>query len=70
MGLGRLLFAAGVILIAAGVLVSFGGRLPFKLGRLPGDIYIHGRNSTFIFPLTTCILISLILTLVMWLMRR
>jgi hypothetical protein len=57
-------------LIAAGVLVSFSSRLPFRLGHLPGDINIHGRNSTFIFPLTTCILISVILSLVMWLFRR
>lgn len=70
MGLGRLLIFAGLALAALGVLVTFAGRLPFKLGRLPGDIYIHGRNSSFFFPLTTCILLSLILSLVMWLLRR
>ncbi|HEX3879010.1 MAG TPA: DUF2905 domain-containing protein [Bryobacteraceae bacterium] len=70
MGPGRFLIIAGVVLIAAGVLVSFSSRLPFRLGHLPGDINIHGRNSTFIFPLTTCILISVILSLVMWLFRR
>jgi hypothetical protein len=70
MGLGRLLIYAGLLLAALGVLISLAGKLPFKLGRLPGDIYIHGRNSTFIFPITTCILISLVLSLVMWLLRR
>ena len=70
MGLGRLLIFAGLALAALGVLVTFAGRLPFKLGRLPGDIYIHGRNSSFFFPLTTCILLSVILSLVMWLLRR
>lgn len=70
MGLGKLLIVAGLALVGAGVLVSFAGRLPFKLGRLPGDIYIHGRNSTFVFPLTTCIIISVILSLAMWLLRR
>lgn len=70
MGLGRLLIFAGLALVAVGVLVTLAGRLPFKLGRLPGDIYIHGRNSTFIFPITTCILLSLIFSLVMWLLRR
>ena len=70
MGLGRLLIFAGVALVALGVLVSLAGRLPFKLGRLPGDIYIHGRNSTFVFPLTTCILISVVFSLIMWLARR
>jgi hypothetical protein len=69
-GLGRLLIVAGLVLLAAGVIVLLAGRLPFRLGRLPGDIYIHGRNSTFIFPLTTCILISVILSLVIWLLRR
>jgi uncharacterized membrane protein len=68
--LGKLLIVAGIALVAIGVIVSFAGRLPFRLGRLPGDIYIHGRNSTFIFPITTCILISLILSLAMWLLRR
>ena len=70
MGLGRLLIFAGVALAALGVLVTLAGRLPFKLGRLPGDIYIHGRNSSLFFPLTTCILLSLILSFVMWLLRR
>jgi Protein of unknown function (DUF2905) len=69
-GLGKLLIVVGLALAAVGVCISFAGRLPFKLGRLPGDIYIHGRNSTFIFPLTTCILISVVLSLVMWLLRR
>lgn len=69
-GLGRLLIFAGLLLVAAGALVTFAGRLPFKLGRLPGDIYIHGRNSSFIFPITTCILISVVLSLAMWLLRR
>jgi hypothetical protein len=67
---GKLLIAIGLILVAAGVLISLAGRLPFRLGRLPGDIYIHGRNSTFVFPLTTCILLSAVITLVMWLLRR
>jgi hypothetical protein len=64
----------GVIFVALGLLFTFAGRLPLKLGRLPGDIYIHGRNSSFFFPLTTCILISavlsVVLSLVMWLLRR
>jgi hypothetical protein len=60
----------GVAFIALGLLFTLAGRLPFKLGRLPGDIYVHGRNSTFFFPLTTCILISAVLSLAMWLLRR
>jgi hypothetical protein len=61
---------AGGVLLAAGVLVTVLERLSIRIGRLPGDIYIHGRNSSFYFPLTTCILISVVLSLVMWLLRR
>jgi hypothetical protein len=68
--LGRLLIASGLILIAVGVVVTFAGRLPFRLGRLPGDIYIHGRNTTFYFPVVTCILLSVVLSLILWLFRR
>jgi hypothetical protein len=69
-GIGRLFITLGVIFVALGLLFTFAGRLPLKLGRLPGDIYIHGRNSSFFFPLTTCILISVVLSFVMWLLRR
>ena len=70
MGLGRLLIVMGVVLIVAGLVVIFGGRLPIRLGRLPGDIAIHGRNSSFYFPITTCILLSVLLSLVLWIFRR
>ncbi len=70
MGASRLLIALGAALIAAGVLMRFAGRLPFKLGRLPGDIFIHGKNGSFYFPLTTCILLSVALSLVLWALRR
>ncbi len=67
---GRMLIILGLILVGVGVLVTFAGRLPFRLGRLPGDIHIHGRNSTFYFPLMTCIVVSVVLSLVMWILRR
>jgi hypothetical protein len=70
MPLGRLLIALGIALAAAGLLVTFGGRLPVKLGRLPGDIYMHGRNSSFYFPLTTCILLSALVSLALWILRK
>ncbi len=70
MPLGRLLIVAGLFLLAMGVLVTFAGRLPFKLGHLPGDTYFHGRNSAFYFPLTTCILLSVLFSLMMWAFRR
>ncbi|MFY9726090.1 MAG: DUF2905 domain-containing protein [Bryobacteraceae bacterium] len=70
MGASRILIALGVVLIAAGLLVRFAGRLPFKLGHLPGDIFIHGKSGSFYFPLTTCILLSVALSLLLWALRR
>jgi hypothetical protein len=70
MELGRLLIAAGVVLVAAGLLIALAGRLPIKLGHLPGDMIIRGRNGAFYFPLATCILLSVVLSLVLWLLRR
>ncbi len=70
MGLGRILIACGVFLLILGVLVILGGKLPLHLGRLPGDIYIRGKNTTFYFPLATCLLLSVVLSVLMWLFRR
>ena len=60
----------GVILVALGALITLGDRLPIKLGRLPGDIVIRGKNSTFYFPIVTSLLVSIVLSLVLWLVRR
>jgi hypothetical protein len=68
--LGRVLIVMGVVLISAGLLVTFAGRLPFRLGHLPGDINIQGRSTGFYFPLTTCILLSVVASLILWLFRR
>jgi hypothetical protein len=70
MSLGRLLIALGLIVAVLGVLISLGERLPIRLGRLPGDILIRGKHSVFYFPLVTCLLISVILSLVLWLINR
>ena len=70
MGIGRILITIGVLLVVAGALVSLGDRLPLRIGRLPGDIYVQGKNSSFYFPLTTCILLSAVLSLVLWILRR
>jgi len=66
----RFLIALGAVLIAIGVAIRFAGRLPFRLGRLPGDIFIQGKHSSFYFPLATCILVSVALSLVLWALRR
>ena len=60
-GLARLLIASGLILAALGVLMLLGDKLPFRLGRLPGDIVWQGKNTTFYFPITTLVLLNLVL---------
>jgi hypothetical protein len=64
--LGKLLLVVGVILIGVGALLAFGAKLPFRLGRLPGDIAYQGRSGSFYFPVVTCIVVSLGLTLIFW----
>ncbi len=68
--MGRALILIGLGIAILGVLISFGDRLPVRLGRLPGDILIRGRNGAFYFPVVTCLVISVVLTLVMWLVNR
>ena len=70
MSFGRLLIVLGLLLAALGVVVSLGARLPIRLGRLPGDIVIRGKHSLFYFPLVTCLLISAVLSLALWLVNR
>jgi hypothetical protein len=70
MSLGRILIAVGLVIAALGVLILLSEKLPIRLGRLPGDIMVRGKHSVFYFPLVTCLLISVILSLVMWLVNR
>ena len=67
---GRTLIILGAILIVVGLLFTLGERLPMRLGRLPGDIVVRGKNGVFYFPIVTSLLISLVLTIVMWLIGR
>ena len=67
--LGKILLVIGVAIVAAGALLVFGVKLPFRLGRLPGDIAYQGRHGSFYFPITTCIVLSLALTLLMWIVN-
>ena len=69
MNVGRLLILAGVVLVALGVIVMLAGRLT-PLGRLPGDFVFRRGNFTFYFPVVTSIVLSILLTLVMWLFSR
>ena len=68
--MGRALIVLGILLVIVGVAVEYAPRLPFRIGRLPGDIYIHRNNTTFYFPIVTCILVSALLTLIFWIFNR
>ena len=67
--IGKLLIVLGVIVMAIGGLLLFSGKIPW-IGRLPGDILIQKKNYTFYFPLATSIIISMIITLIFWLLGR
>lgn len=70
MNFGRTLIWIGVGILILGVIISLGEKLPIRFGRLPGDIVVRGKNSVFYFPLVTCLLLSVVLSLVMWLIGR
>ncbi len=70
MGIGRTLILAGAALVVLGLLFMVGEKLPIRFGHLPGDIELRGKNSVFYFPLMTCLLLSVVLSLVMWLLRK
>ncbi len=65
--LGKALLIFGIVLACAGAFLLIGGKLPFRLGHLPGDIAYQGRNGSFYFPIVTCLLLSVALTLLFWL---
>lgn len=67
--IGKVLIAAGAVLALIGLVMVLSGRIPW-LGKLPGDILIERKNFTVYFPLATCILISILLTLLFWLFGR
>jgi hypothetical protein len=68
--LGRVLIVIGAVAIVAGLAFILLGRANIPLGRLPGDIVYRGKNSTFYFPLATSILVSVVLSVVMYLIGR
>lgn len=67
--LGKVLVIFGIVLACAGAFVLIGGKLPFRLGHLPGDIAYQGRNSSFYFPIVTCLLISVAVSLLFWIVN-
>lgn len=68
--LGKLLIFAGGLLIIIGAIVVLAGRMNVPLGRLPGDVSYRGKTTAFYFPITTCILLSILLSLILWLINR
>ena len=68
-GLGRPLIILGLVLVAAGLVLSLAPRMPW-LGKLPGDITIKREHFSFYFPLATCILISAVVSFILWLIRK
>ncbi len=67
---GKPLIILGLVLLAAGVLISFAPRFPTWLGRLPGDITFRRGTFSFYFPLATCLLLSAVLSFILWLLRK
>ena len=68
--IGKLLVVVGVVVIAAGLLLMLAGRAHLPLGRLPGDIIYRGKNTTFYFPLATSIVVSVVLSLILYFVGR
>lgn len=66
---GKLLILFGVVLVAVGALLTVAGKIPW-IGRLPGDIYYKGEHVTFYFPIVTCVLVSAVVSLLVYLLRR
>lgn len=67
--IGKLFILFGAVLIVVGVVITLLGKMPY-LGRLPGDIFIQKKNFTFYFPITTSILISIVLSALLYLFFR
>ena len=68
--LGKLLLVLGGVIVLIGAVLLLAGKFNLPLGRLPGDIVYRGKNTVFYFPIVTCILLSIIVSLLLWLFRR
>lgn len=68
--MARTLMILGAVLFALGLAAHLASKLHIPLGRLPGDITIRGKNTTFYFPIVTCLLLSLLYSLAVWILRR
>ncbi len=68
--IGKMLLVLGIVIALAGLMFMVLGRTNLPLGKLPGDILYRGKHTTFYFPLATCILLSVVLSLVLYLIGR
>jgi hypothetical protein len=68
--IGKLLIGLGVMLLVLGGIFLLLGRTHLPIGRLPGDILYRGKNTTFYFPLTTSILVSVVLSIIFYVISR
>jgi hypothetical protein len=67
--IGKLLIGFGIAIVLIGILLSFSDRIPW-LGKLPGDVVIKKENFSFYFPITTCLVISLVISLIVFLIDK
>ncbi|HAX62099.1 MAG TPA: DUF2905 domain-containing protein [Elusimicrobia bacterium] len=67
--LGKILIVVGILLILLGIIFIFGIKIPY-LGKLPGDIFIKKENLAFYFPFTTSIIISILISIILWLITK
>jgi hypothetical protein len=67
--LGKLLIVIGLLIAGVGCVLLFAGKIPW-LGRLPGDFFYRGKNITFSFPLMTSLILSVIISVILWLINR
>ena len=66
---GKFLIVAGALIAIVGAFFLLNGRMPLRLGRLPGDIAYRGKSGSFYFPIVTCIVISVALTILLWIVN-
>lgn len=67
--IGKIFIFIGILMVVIGLVCMVGNKLPF-IGKLPGDIAIERKNYSFYFPVTTCIVISIILSVILWLFNK
>jgi len=70
MELGKLLVVFGAVLVVVGIVVMLLGRMNIPLGRLPGDFFYRGKNTTVYFPLATSLVVSVVLSVLVWVVSR